>query len=57
MDVNVEDKPTTIMLVEDEFIIATDIKERLENMGYGVIPPIESGDMALFPRLNRVRTY
>ncbi len=46
MTVNVEDKPA-IMLVEDEYIIATDIKERLENMGYSVFPPIESGENAL----------
>ena len=32
-------KKPSIMLIEDEFIIATDIKERLENLGYDVCAP------------------
>jgi CheY-like chemotaxis protein len=36
-----------IMLVEDEFIIATDIKERLENLGYSVCALLDTGEAAL----------
>lgn len=35
------------MLVEDEFIIATDIKERLENLGYNVCALIDTGEAVL----------
>ncbi len=35
------------MLVEDEFIIATDIKERLENLGYSVCALLDTGEAAI----------
>ena len=36
-----------IMIVEDERIVAEDIKESLENMGYAVTPLARSGEMAI----------
>jgi len=33
------------MLVEDEFIIATDIKESLENLGYNICALIDTGEI------------
>jgi AmiR/NasT family two-component response regulator len=36
-----------ILVVEDEFIVAMDIKERLESMGYNVCGMLDSGERAV----------
>ena len=36
-----------IMVVEDEFIVAMDIRERLETMGYNVCAMTDSGEAAI----------
>jgi AmiR/NasT family two-component response regulator len=38
---------TGIVLIEDEFIVASDIKERVEEMGYRVCSIFHSGEAAL----------
>ncbi|MGA1839193.1 MAG: response regulator [bacterium] len=40
-------KTKKIMIVEDEFVVAEDIKECLENMGYSVCCTVTSGEEAL----------
>lgn len=37
----------TIMLVEDEIIVAADVKMRLESMGYDVLDIIDTGEDAI----------
>jgi chemotaxis response regulator CheB len=39
-------KPTSIMVVEDEGIVAADIQHRLRGMGYGIAAVVESGEEA-----------
>ncbi|MBF0201937.1 MAG: response regulator [Desulfamplus sp.] len=39
--------PTTIMIVEDEVLIADDIKSSLENMGYIIVANVTSGEEAV----------
>ncbi|MEH2382914.1 MAG: EAL domain-containing protein [Nostoc sp.] len=36
-----------ILIVEDEFIVAMDIKKRLENFGYSVLGVVDSGEEAI----------
>ena len=38
---------TSIMLVEDEIIVAADVKNRLENMGYDVLGIFDTGEEAI----------
>lgn len=38
---------TSIMLVEDEIIVAADVKNRLENMGYEVLGIFDTGEEAI----------
>mgnify|MGYP002344548872 CR=1 FL=1 len=38
---------TSIMLVEDEIIVAADVKNRLENMGYAVLGIFDTGEEAI----------
>jgi two-component system, response regulator PdtaR len=38
---------TSIILVEDEIIVAADVKNRLENMGYSVLGIFDNGDEAI----------
>ncbi|MDY9923452.1 response regulator [Methanobacterium sp.] len=38
---------TSIMLVEDEIIVAADVKNRLENMGYSVLGIFDTGEEAI----------
>ncbi len=38
---------TSIMLVEDEIIVAADVKNRLENMGYVVLGIFDTGEEAI----------
>ena len=40
-------EPVNIMVVEDEFIIAADIRDRVENLGYHVSVLTDSGEDAL----------
>jgi PAS domain S-box-containing protein len=40
-------KPKRILVVEDEAIVALDVKERLTDMGYEVCGTVERGDQAL----------
>ena len=40
------EKPA-IFIVEDEAIVANDIKETLKNLGYGVLGIAKSGEIAL----------
>ena len=37
----------TIMLVEDEIIVAADVKNRLESMGYDVLGIFDTGEEAI----------
>lgn len=37
----------SIMLVEDEIIVAADVKHRLENMGYQVLGIVDNGEEAI----------
>jgi two-component system, response regulator PdtaR len=38
---------TSIILVEDEIIVAADVKNRLENMGYNVLGIFDTGEEAI----------
>jgi two-component system, response regulator PdtaR len=38
---------TSIILVEDEIIVAADVKNRLENMGYSVLGIFDTGEEAI----------
>ena len=38
---------TSIILVEDEIIVAADVKNRLENMGYSVLGIFDNGEEAI----------
>ncbi len=38
---------TSVMLVEDEIIVAADVKNRLENMGYSVLGIFDTGEEAI----------
>ncbi len=40
-------KQTTILIVEDEFIVARDLQEHLENLGYQVGGHVNSGEKAI----------
>ena len=39
--------PVRILIVEDEFVVAADLKQRLENLGYEVIGLAGSGEQAI----------
>jgi len=40
-------KKTQVLIVEDESIVATDLQNSLQNMGYDVVDVIDSGEQAL----------
>jgi two-component system, cell cycle sensor histidine kinase and response regulator CckA len=42
-----KDQPPTILVVEDETVIATDLERTLRRMGYRVLPPVASAQEAL----------
>jgi two-component system, cell cycle sensor histidine kinase and response regulator CckA len=42
-----EERAPTILVVEDETVIATDLERTLRRMGYGVLRPVASADEAL----------
>lgn len=39
--------PTKILVIEDDQLVATDLKEMLEGLGYAVFQPVSSGEAAI----------